>query len=243
MSAATFQIFTIDDLQDKARLNDRAKYISIFSDHLINSNARAVKVAQIRRQADGSWPQHEFDFLSKYKGNYTAQFEPGKELMFLTLEGNNGRAAAPNYGMFYPGMQGTEGAQYFNQDTMALVERILELEKKVLSLQQENKDLKDGLQQFETGADRLAYAAGLFAEKIIFPRLGIFDTPLTNQNNNSNMQGANEWQNLDVSGDTDGHIENALILITEAFGEDFVLKFARKVKANPGLVDQLKLMI
>jgi hypothetical protein len=52
------------------------------------------------------------------------------------------------------------------------------------------------------------------------------------------------WQKIQLGNEvSERNIESALEVIYTAFGEDFLLKFAHRIQAQPGLVNQLKSMI
>jgi len=241
------QIFDMSEVIPRANLARNAKMINVYANHLDNTNVgRAVLTFRTTRTEGEPWNIDDLNYIQSLQGKYTLAFMPQKEYMYI----QSGLLTRPGYTIpmngFYtvPGQQNELGNQYQDAGQMELIKRVLELERENERLNNELIDALEDLKQFETLGGKFAFSL----EQMFFsiaPKLGIkldgLQTP-GNQYKPQNTQPMNglEWQQIDVSGDTEQHVENALIVLVEAFGPDFVLKFARTIQQDPNKVQTLK---
>lgn len=241
MSYESMQIFDIKDVAERANLAKNSKRINVYSGHL-TATGRGVLLFSIQRGADGEWPQNEIDYLTKLRGKNTVCFMPQREYMYVESGINIDPGQSYQIPYYYgaPGhSEPMPGAEYQNKSQLELIRTIIDLERKNEKLTEEVEELTEELKQFETHSGKFAHSLeNLFFQ--IAPKLGINLSAFEQPNNTEPMQGTQDWQKIDLSGNTEPHIENALIVLLEAFGAEFVLKFARTIQADPNKVNTLK---
>ncbi len=228
----------MNEVAVRATMADTAKAINIYQGHIRESGNRNVLTLVIRRGQDGNFPAAQLEYVSRLKGNFTAVLMPGREYFYISS--STGRPNAQheifNWSPFNDDTP--------SQDLGVLVQRIVDLEKENDALREENSELKDELSGLETGADKFSYALEQLFYKVA-PKLGLGDFT-NNQKSNRSMNAPdeeNDWRTFDVSGNTEEDVQRALGVLLFAFGEDYVLRFARKLQQNPSLVNTLKSMI
>lgn len=226
----TAQIFDLSEVNTRALLSPNIRTIHIYSGHLQDNNKKAVLALFIKRDDAGNWPHDQLAYVQKLKGNYTVVLKPSNEFFYISSFNNN----EPH--LFTP-MQGIGT----NENIMELVNKITMLQSENLELKNTITELREELSNFETGSDKFVHAL----EKLFFtvaPKLGLMDSP-----NIQPMQGtenAVNWQTVQLTNElNEKNVEAALYVIYAAFGDEFVLKFAKKIQNNPSLVNQLSTMI
>jgi len=231
MSEATIQIFDISDVVGRANLARNAKRINVYNGHLTGANnARNVLIFQTARNEGEPWNADDLNYIQTLRGRHTIVFMPQKEFML----GESNVNPRPGYTIPMQGIYSLNGPQneqpgheYNNAGQLELVNRILSLERENEKLKNELSEALEDLEQFETAGGKFAYSL----EQVFFsiaPKLGINLGGLNTQQPKQQqpMDGTNQdWKEIDCSGNTEQHVENALIVLVEAFGADFVLKF------------------
>jgi hypothetical protein len=226
----TQQIFDLNEVSVRANLSPGVKSIHIYNGHVNDqTKGRAALMLFIKRDPNGSWPAEQMAYINKLKGNFTVVLKPSNEFFYITSGSNNDLFS----------MQGVPGG---NENIIELVNRITALEAEKVQLLLKITDLEDELKNFESASDKFSVAL----EKLFFsvaPKLGL----LPNQNNTV-MNGTNtnepNWQNTPVSNElTEENLNAALYVIYDAFGDDFIVKFAQKIQRETNLVNQLKMML
>jgi len=230
MTNSGFQIFGLDEVNERAQLSPGVKGIHIYNGHINESSGKSVLTMYIKRDPGGNWPAEQMAYINKLKGNFTVVLKPSNEFFYVSsYEASN---AAPN---LFSGLNGT------NESLLDLVNKITALEAEKVVLTARINELQEDLKQFETAGDKFSYALEQLFYKVA-PSFGILpkmDQPL----NGSNMSN-NNWQTQPLTNDlNEPSIENALEVIYSAFGEEWLIKFASKIQQNPSLVNQLKSML
>lgn len=230
MNDAGIQIFTVADLMSRIEANDNAKTLQIFAGHLDDGSKNSVLYLQINRQPGENWPDKKLSEIRKLKGQYTAIFRPGNELMYINTE----QQATP----FNFAMNGFDQmfSPHHNKELKQLIADVIRLEK-------ENEQLRAALNEANEAVRHYEDAGNKFTDVLenIFWRVAPKFAPELNQyKQQTPMQGNTQnWQQIDVSGNTNQHLENAMIVLVEAFGDENILKFARMIQRDPGKVQML----
>lgn len=227
----TAQIFDLNEVNTRALLSPNVRSIHIYSGHIADNNKKAVLTLFIKRDDAGAWPAEQLAYIQRLKGNFTVVLKPSNEFFYIS----SFNATEPN---LFNTMQGYQG----NENILELVNRITTLQAENSDLKNTIAELKEQLENFETGSDKFVYAL----EKLFYqvaPKLG-----LSSFNNTQSMQGTNntavDWQTVQLSNElNEQNIEAALYVIYAAFGDEFVLKFAKRIQREPNLVTQLSMMI
>jgi hypothetical protein len=224
------QIFGLDEVQERAAMAaPGVRMINIYQGHIKESGGRNILTLSIKRDDTGNFPPAQLQYVQRLRGNFTAVLLPTKEYFYITS------SAAMNGGGQFNFLPYELEPQA--QDPGVLLEKILQLQTENLELKALNKELQQDLAELETGADKFSFAL----EKLFYriaPAFGIMDNP-TKKTNPMNGQPQNEFQTIDLSGDDEQTIENALTVLLMSFGEDNILKFARRIQQNPNLVNTL----
>lgn len=227
------QIFSLSEVKERAELaGERAQFINIYNGHIKESGQRGVLTMTIRRNGDGSWPDKQLHYVSKLRGNFTAVIMPTKEYFYIS---STSQAMNGEINFLSP-----FDDQHQNLDLQDIVKQLLQVNTENENLRRENAELKKELSALESGADKFSYAL----EKLFFkiaPAMGI----LPKQNNFQPMQGTEQTtgapsiHDLDLSGNDERAIENAIAVLLISFGEENILKFGRRIQHNPNLVNTL----
>ena len=229
MNNQSFQIFGLDEVNERAQLSPNVKGIHIYNGHINESTGKSVLTMYIKRDPGGSWPAEQMTYINKLKGNFTVVLKPSNEFFYVSsYEATN---TAPN---LFSNLNGT------NESLLDLVNKITALEAEKSALLARVNELQNDLKQFESAGDKFSYALEQLFYKVA-PTFGLMpklDEPLNGSNMNSN------WQNQPLTNElNEPSIENALEIIYSAFGEEWLIKFAGKIQQNPTLVNQLKSML
>lgn len=232
------QIFSVDDLIERCDANDRARNLSIYAGHVDDNTKASMVMMYIVREPGQSWPEKRLKQLQALRGNFTAVFRPGNEVMYCSAD-DAGKAYNFSYAM-QGGLFGEEITPHHGKELKELLQMIVELEKRNAELEAKLKEASEELAYYSDGRNKFASALEDVFMRVV-PRLlpetkAFFQT----QNNSQTMQGTEQnWQNIDVNGNTEQHVENALAVMLTAFGEENILKFARMIQRDPGKVDML----
>jgi len=183
----------------------------------------------IRRDPGGNWPADQMAYINKLRGNFTVVLKPSNEFFYITSYQDN---TAPN--LF-------NGAGIPNESLLDLVNKITALEAEKALMSAKILELTEDLKQFETAGDKFSYALEQLFYKVA-PKFGLM--PALNEQPLNGIPNMENWQKIQLGNEvTERNIEQALEVIYTAFGEEFLLKFAHKIQAQPGLVNQLKSML
>lgn len=226
------QIFSLSEVKERAELaGERAQFINIYNGHIKESGQRGVLTMTIRRNGDGSWPDKQLHYVSKLRGNFTAVIMPTKEYFYISSTSHAMNGEINFLSPFEDHHQ--------NLDLNEIVKQLLQVNTENENLRRENAELKKELLALESGADKFSYAL----EKLFFkiaPAMGILP-----KENNQPMQGTEQTtgapgiHDLDLSGNDERAIENAIAVLLISFGEENILKFGRRIQQNPNLVNTL----
>lgn len=238
MSSA-IQVFPLADLKERLENSPHVNVCVVYNGHLSEATREAMTVCYLKRDKEsGTFPATQFRNLNKLRGEFTAVLKPSNEMIFLSSEENN-----PMNGMGFPNFMPFEAYPAHpirNKQLNEVINRVIELERENEALKKELAEAREDLKQFESNGDKLAYVGIKMIEEFL-PRLVPQTKEFfqTNKNNNV-MQGTQKnLYTYDVSGTSDQHVENALELLLDAFGDENILKFARKVQQDPNLVNTL----
>lgn len=229
MNNQSFQIFGLDEVNERAKLSPGVKGIHIYNGHINESTGKSVLTMYIKRDPGGNWPAEQMAYINKLKGNFTVVLKPSNEFFYISsYEAQN---TAPN---LFNSLNGS------NEGLLDLVNKITALEAEKIALIARVNELQDDLKQFETAGDKFSYALEQLFYKVA-PTFGLMpkiDQPLNGTNMNNN------WQQQPLTNElNEPSIENALEVIYGAFGEEWLIKFAAKIQQQPSLVNQLKTML
>ena len=224
------QIFTLDEVAERAGLSPGVKGIHIYNGHINESTGgKSVLTMYIRRDPGGNWPNDQMAYIKKLRGNFTVVLKPSNEFFYITsFQENN----APN--LF-------NGVGNQNESILDLVNKITALEAEKAQMSARIIELTEDLKNFETAGDKFSYALEQLFYKVA-PKFGIM--PAMNEQPINGIPQMENWQKIQLGDQINEYnIEQALEVIYSAFGEEFLLKFAHKIQAQPTLVNQLKSMI
>jgi hypothetical protein len=228
------QIFPLNEVSERANMaGDRAQFINIYNGHIKESGQRGVLTMTIRRNADGSWPDKQLQYVGKLRGNFTAVIMPTKEYFYISSTGGHSMNGTGEINFFSP-FDDAPG----NHDLQQLVQQLIQVNQDNENLRRENESLRQDLAALESGADRFSYAL----EKLFFkiaPAIGIMPANHTTQPMNGQPGQAPGIAEIDVSGNDERAVENAIAILLISFGEQNILKFARRIQQNPNLVNTL----
>jgi hypothetical protein len=224
------QIFSLDEVAERAGLSPGVKGIHIYNGHINESTGgKSVLTMYIRRDPGGNWPADQMAYINKLRGNFTVVLKPSNEFFYITSYQDN---TAPN--LF-------NGAGIPNESLLDLVNKITALEAEKALMSAKILELTEDLKQFETAGDKFSYALEQLFYKVA-PKFGLM--PALNEQPLNGVPNMENWQKIQLGNEvSERNIESALEVIYTAFGEDFLLKFAHRIQAQPGLVNQLKSMI
>jgi len=224
------QIFTLDEVAERAGLSPGVKGIHIYNGHINESTGgKSVLTMYIRRDPGGNWPADQMAYIKKLRGNFTVVLKPSNEFFYITSYQDN---TAPN--LF-------NGAGIPNESLLDLVNKITALEAEKALMSAKIIELTEDLKNFETAGDKFSYALEQLFYKVA-PKFGLM--PALNEQPLNGIPNMENWQKIQLGNEvSERNIESALEVIYTAFGEDFLLKFAHRIQAQPGLVNQLKSMI
>lgn len=124
-----------------------------------------------------------------------------------------------------PTLNGHTTSPQFTQDA---TNKMLELRLEIERLKAENKSLKERLEEFEDVGGKFGFAIGKAVE-MLFPQF-------------SQLHEVTQPYIKPVQGmpqDTT-ELEQALAVLIDNFGEDWLIRFAAQVQNNPGIVSQVK---
>lgn len=234
----TYQIWELTELRKRLPTVDPSvNVVEVFTGHLYPGQklTSSIKQLELRRDSSGNWPLQALDYLERSNGDYTAIFKPTREYFLMSSVNNRNMFS----GFGYMPMNG-QAIAYAQWTPERLVMRILELEKQVSEYQDITEELKEELEQFETASGKLQHTLGNVLLNYVMP---VF----VNHNSPSVMQGSEQgttWttrQIMDKNGD--GGAQDAMQIIYEAFGHDDLIRVARKLQSQPGLVNTLRAML
>jgi hypothetical protein len=224
------QIFTLDEVAERASLSPGVKGIHIYNGHINESTGgKSVLTMYIRRDPGGNWPADQMAYINKLRGNFTVVLKPSNEFFYIT---SYQEQTAPN--LF-------NGAGVPTENLLDLVNKITALEAEKALMSARIVELTEDLKNFETAGDKFSYALEQLFYKVA-PKFGLM--PELNEQPLNGIPQMENWQKIQLGNEvSERNIESALEVIYTAFGEEFLLKFAHKIQAQPGLVNQLKSMI
>lgn len=243
MTAAnsTLQTWPITELRARATsASDAVKSIKVYSG-IGYQGAKGALVLDIRRNESGRFPESNFDYLERHDGEYTAIFQPTKEVMFLEAAPIKNAYRMP----FEFSMNGPAQAEpmnaYKNYNPQQLINKILELERKLVEIEEDRNELLAELEEVNTVTGKLQHVANGVFERYIFP---MFSEQKTTQQplNYGNMAGE-DWTKFPISNNPDQAIQDALEVLLSAFGNDALIRIAKKLQQNPNLVNTLTNML
>lgn len=238
MTTPAFQIWPITELRSRCKgAGDSVRSVKIFQGHLYPGTNKSVLILDIRRDSNNQWPDHSFDYIERHDGEYTAVFQPTKEIMFLQSPEMNGgifRNQFPYNTDFISPQKNDAG------NNQHLMNRIVQLERENEKLKIENGYLKEDLKQFDTFSGKLEYSVIGILENYVFPK---FANGVNNRNERP-MQGTHtdtmEWTKIHINpSNKDESLKASFEVLLDAFGEDKIIAMAQKLQAQPHLVQTL----
>jgi hypothetical protein len=218
----SYVIQPLNYVRKRAELEPKLTAIDIYSGHIFpNTPAQnRMKVQEIRFVDPGKLDATFDHFEKNTFGDFTAFFRPSKTFIHFS----NGNVA----GLKVEETQNFNGPQsspYMNIPTTeqirAQVEREMELERLKHKLQM----LEDEQESRDNVSEKFNSILGVVIEKFLNPNKNIMPDV-------ANLNGVNP----DDLSDT----EQSLAYIVSAFGEDWINRFAQRVKSDPGVVKQIK---
>jgi hypothetical protein len=225
------QIFTTADLLQRIAANESAKNLSIYAGHLDETSKSNALYLYITRAPGEDWPDKKISEIRKLKGNYTALFKPGNELMYVSSE-----MQPMPFNFSLNGMSDQIITPHHNKELKALIADVIRLEKECEDLRAKLKEATDAVRYYEDSGNKFTDVL----ENIFWRVAPKLAPELKQYQQQQPIQGTMEdWQKIDVNGNSDLHLENAMIVLVEAFGDENILKFARMIQRDPGKVQML----
>lgn len=244
MINSTYQIWPITEVRSRAQTaGESVTSIKVFSGHVFPGAKTGVVIADIRKVGD-KWPDAQFTFLEKHNGSYTAVLFPTKETMYLDSSTNTDNRFPFSYDFPMNGYGSTapaQGSQYQSMEAMQLINKILELEKRVFQLSEDKKRLAEELREFNTSSGKFQHALMGVLDQWVLPKLG-FNNELNFNQNTMPIQGQ-EQQDFNWQGHPVADLESGLMVLVAAFGDDMIIRFAKRIQQNPSLINTLSSMM
>jgi hypothetical protein len=233
------QIFSVADVLERIDANEQARSLHVYAGHVDEATKNALVVLYLVRQPGEAWPAKKLQQFKKLRGHHTALFKPGNEVMYFSSEG----AGANQYQ--YPNINGGVDfnaiTPHHGKELRELIQEVLRLEKLNIELQAQVSELTDELKYYQDGRAKFSGAMEDVFMKIV-PRL--FPETKAFFSNEQPIQGTmNEWQKIDLRGNDEQTLENALAVLLAAFGDEKIISFARQLQADPAKVDMLSKFI
>jgi len=229
------QIFPLNEIAERAKLvSERVKTMDVFSGHITRPDQKGMLQFKIVRDKSGQFnPLQLQHAITNMRGDFTVICRPTNETFHVSSKDLS--ALTPMNG-FYGSMfdQSAGGGMQMPGDVNELVNRLINAEALVRQLSDENEKLRDELEQFETNSGRLTHSLNNLLEQFIFPKFGV-SAPAAPMNGTQQQQ-----QNMAAQERTEQEISEALHTIIEAFGVDWVCRFAATIKGDAGKVQQIK---
>jgi hypothetical protein len=210
------QIYTLDYIKQRAELTPKLTKIDIFEGFVNPSNKTApvIKVQEIRPGEGRSFGKTWEFFSSTTYGDFTAVFFPSKEIIYFSNKPENVLNGDTMQNQFIP----------TDEMIRAQVEKALENER----LKARVLELESEAEKNDIWGQRFGTALNMLIERWVMP--GSSET-IDTETAAAMLQGT----------DTEtSPTEAALIILVEKFGEEWLQKFAAKIKAEPHLVNQIK---
>lgn len=218
------QIHTLDYVIQRAAQAPRLTSVVIYQGFIdeVKTTRPKLQVLTPSKLTDGNQFGAQWDFFRANSfGNFSAVFNPNRELIYFE---NRRAGEAPE--LVVNGNTGT-------LDLAQLIDRLTERELSILNLQQQVSELQAELDEEKSMQGKFAF--GL--EKVLthfFPQVSAVTTvqaPLQG----TGAQPNTHWTNVTIQ-----EAEDALFVIVEAMGTDWLTKFAKKLQAQPELVNTIK---
>lgn len=209
-------IFNLDYVKQRAQMAGKLTRVDIYSGFVnpANKAQAVVKVQEIRPVNERDFG-NVFDFFEKTTyGDFTAVFFPSREIIYFS---NKGTSEIMN-GTNTPNFQGIPT----EEQVKAQVEKILENER----LKQRLAELEAEQENNSMWGNRM----GVALEMLVGNLLGI---PKNNITETEPVLQGTETENMNKT-------EQALVILVNQFGEEWLQKFAAKVQAEPHIVNQIK---
>jgi hypothetical protein len=209
-------IKTLDYIKDHASGEHKLTKIDIYRGFIDpdNRSSKLLKVKEIRPDQNGNFENGLEHFSQQNIGNFTVYF-PGSRTWHYFSNQNDSAMNGTNFN--YQNIPTEEQIQ-------AQVQKILENERLKMRLQ----ELEDEKDENDMWGQRMGVAMNMLLDRFI---------------------GGNSSQSIPVSEPalqgTDGEpqlnpTEAALVILVNSFGEEWLQKFAAKIKSEPHLINQIK---
>lgn len=211
-------IYNLDYVKQRAQMAGKLTRVDIYSGFVNpgNKTQAVVKVQEIRPVNEREFG-NVFDFFEKTTfGDFTAVFFPSREIIYFTNKGSeimNGTT-----------QQNFQGIPTEEQ-VQAQVQKILENER----LKQRLADLEAEAEETNEWGKRM----GVALEMLIGNFLGI-------PKNEPVAETALNGTETDYDTTNMNETEKALVILVQNFGEEWLQKFAAKIKNEPHIVPQIK---
>ena len=213
----THYIHPISYVKESAEQAAKLSKIDIYRG-LLDPNSKiqiSSKAKEIRPISPGEFGK-QFELFEKNNfGDFTAIFFPSRESYHFSLKGNE-----IMNGIETPNFQGIPT----EEQVKAQVEKILENER----LKQRLAELEEEQENNSMWGNRM----GIALEMLVGNLLGI---PSKNVNDSEPV-----LQGTEINTENMNETEQALVILVQKFGEEWLQKFAKKIQAEPGLVNQIK---
>lgn len=225
-------IYTIEQIIEAAAVAPACSSVHIYQNFVEPDQAKAVKVATWKAyddQAGRNFGAGPDVFKKSTFGNFTALFKPGGEFLYFTnaRPGND----QPEILNAMP-----SGYTVTGIDVNELLSRAVEREKKIAELEAEIEELKQELEEQKDNENKF--------QRAVFNTLDYFNrranaiappAPNPKPYKPAPMQGP---PNANMP--TDQELENAIAVIIDAFGDDWIIRFAGHIASKPETVNQIK---
>jgi hypothetical protein len=218
-------IYTLDQIVEAAAVAPMLSGVHIYQGFVEPDSKQAVKVATWKPREDdtgrnfGAGPDV---FGRSTFGNFTAIFKPGGEFLYFS----NARPGAENL----PEFMNQEKFNVTGIDVNELLATAVEREKRISELEAEIENLREELQEQTDNEQKFQRAVFNTLDYFTRQKLNIqrpFSGPIQGSKQNETMTQEDE-------------LENAVALIIDAFGEDWLIRFAGHIAANPNTINQVK---
>jgi len=223
----TRTVYTLDQVEQAVKLQPGTTSVHIFTGFVDpDSNAKVTKVTTWK-PGEHLEAQTGF-FRSSTFGNFTAVLKPGNEVLYFSNQG------ADESGQPIQGVQMPQEITGINiQD---LINRAIEREQMIAELEAELATARETIQELESTERKFENALMKLASAFVKWPDGAKGGPL--QGTRNKVQTAPK--NTDVMAEELTDLENALAVLVNAFGEDWLINFAAKCQASPEIVPQIK---
>lgn len=210
-------IFTIDYVKQRAAMAGKLSRIDIYQGFInpANKGQQLVKVQEIRPLNDRDFGDVWNFFERTTFGDFTAVFFPSREIIPFTNKSEN-LTLNGNEPMY----QNIPTEEQIN----AQVQKILENERLKFRLQQ----LEEEREENDKWGERMGVALSMLMERFLGVPGGSIETETETA-----LQGTNTTTDMNPT-------EQALVILVQKFGEEWLQKFAAKIEKEPHLVNQIK---